>query len=211
MVGSALVELLCADPDYSVVLILGRRKPALNDLKISFIKTNFSGRELFPEDIKGDVLFCCLGTTIKKAGSKEAFREVDLNMPMILAHLAKEKAIPVFIAVSSLGAHTNSKNFYLRTKGQMEQEVLNAGVFRVVFARPSMLYGDRKETRIAEFIGKVAMHVVDLLLWGKFRKYRGIQGKTVAAALIELASQSSVIKYVESDQLAVYGKSYLEK
>ncbi|HSO78416.1 MAG TPA: SDR family oxidoreductase, partial [Bacteroidales bacterium] len=132
-------------------------------------------------------IFCCLGTTIKKAGSQEAFRKVDLEAPAKIASIAAENEVKQFIVISSIGADPGSRNFYLRTKGQMEQTVQKEHFQAVAILRPSMITGKRKEFRMAEETGKMIFRPLEKLLLGRLRKYRSIKAKTIARAMVNIA------------------------
>jgi uncharacterized protein YbjT (DUF2867 family) len=103
--------------------------------------------------------------------------------------------------VSSIGATPSSKNYYLRIKGEMEEEIKNLGFDRTVIVRPSMLLGDRKERRAGEIVGKVMMKTVQPLLTGKMKKFRAIHGRDVARAMITLVQGEPGISIIESDEL----------
>jgi uncharacterized protein YbjT (DUF2867 family) len=147
-------------------------------------------------------VFCCLGTTIKKAKSQEAFRRVDYRYVAELAALAMRSGSKVFTVVSSVGADPKSGNFYLRTKGEMEEAVKQSGVPVVVILRPSMLMGERKEFRLGEQVGKWVMKAVHPLLLGSLRKYRGVGGADVARVMIRLSLESAPgVRIWEGDRI----------
>jgi uncharacterized protein YbjT (DUF2867 family) len=154
------------------------------------------------EKIEADVVFCCVGTTIKKAKTKEAFRKVDFDIPIDIAMLSEKSKIKKLIIISSLGAEKESKNFYLKTKGEMEFAVSQLNILSIILIRPSMLLGNRNEFRFGEIIGKNIMQILSFLFFGKFRKYKAIHAKTVALAMIKAAKTNfSGIKVFESDEI----------
>ncbi len=154
------------------------------------------------DKIEADVVFCCVGTTIKKAKTKEAFRKVDFNIPIDIAMLSEKSKIKKLIIISSLGAEKESKNFYLKTKGEMEFAVSQLNILSIILMRPSMLLGNRNEFRFGEIIGKYIMQILSFLFFGKFRKYKAIHAKTVALAMIKAAKTNfSGIKVFESDEI----------
>ncbi|MDQ0196310.1 NAD(P)H-binding protein [Paenibacillus wynnii] len=133
-------------------------------------------------------IFCCLGTTIKKAGSQSNFERVDLHYPLQAAALAKKHQVKQFLVVSSMGASSKSRNFYSRTKGSME-EGLSALEFQGLHIfRPSLLLGQRQEFRLGEQVAAKLMRAFGFLLVGKAAQYRAIQAKTVAQAMINIAN-----------------------
>lgn len=205
LVGSELLKLLCASEMYSSVKTIGRRSSGISDAKLTEIVNPLLDPDEIRDVIKGDDLFCCLGTTIKKAGSREVFRKIDLELPVKLAKIAQENQVKKFIVVSSIGAKAGSRNFYLRTKGEMEKQVLEANIPDIIVVRPSMLLGNRDEFRFGENIGKALMKVFSPLLTGKLRKYRGIEAHTVAKAMFNLANAGENQEIFESDELEEWG------
>ncbi|HCY00506.1 MAG TPA: hypothetical protein DG754_10235, partial [Bacteroidales bacterium] len=162
----------------------------------------------FPANI--DTAYCCLGTTIKKAGSKEAFLEVDLELVVDFANKAKEAGVKRFAVVSSIGANAKSKNFYLNTKGKVEEQLKAIGFKRLVIVQPSLLLGKRNEKRFGEDMGKVLYSVFKFIFIGPLKKYRGIQALDVAKAMIVLAEQGMGTITVESNVLQDFSKKYQE-
>lgn len=137
------------------------------------------------------VLICCLGTTIRQAGSQAAFRAVDHDLILAAARGARLGGTPHMIVVSSVGASAKAGNFYLRTKGETEDGLRALGFERLDLIRPGLLLGDRPgPPRLGEGLATIAAPLADALLHGSFRRYRSIQGATVAAAIVNLAGQS---------------------
>ena len=207
LTGGYLLKLLLEDPEIEQVKVIGRRKPELAHPKIEFLSTDFSDIEQISKFIQGDQCFCCLGTTIKKAGSKEAFKKVDLEIPVLLGQIAKKNKIPVFAVVSSTGADASSSNFYLRTKGQMENEILQLSFENTIIARPSLLLGKRKEFRFGEEAGKIVMKGLSRLFIGPLRKYRTIEAETLARAIYLLAKNNPGKKIFDSQELEEIGSN----
>lgn len=139
---------------------------------------------------KPAVLISCLGTTIRQAGSQAAFRAVDHDLVLAAARGARAGGTPHMISVSSVGAAAKSGNFYLRTKGETEDDLRALGFDRLDLIRPGLLRGDRPgPQRLGEGIATIAAPLTDALLHGSFRRYRSISGATVAAAIVALAGQ----------------------
>ena len=136
--------------------------------------------------IDADVVFCCLGTTIKQAGSQRAFLAIDFDLVVSIARAAAAAGARSLVVVSSVGADPASANFYLRTKGEMEQAVGEIGFAKFGIVRPSLLLGDRDEFRPAEALGKIATTLINPFLLGGLAKYRGVDADTVATAMIGL-------------------------
>ncbi|MBE1526937.1 uncharacterized protein YbjT (DUF2867 family) [Sphingopyxis sp. OAS728] len=157
----------------------------------------------WPEVIAAEktaVLICCLGTTIRQAGSQEAFRAVDHDLVLAVAGAARRAGTPHMIAVSSVGAAAKSGNFYLRTKGQTEDDLRALDFRRLDLIRPGLLRGDRPgPQRLAEGIATIAAPLTDALLHGAFRRYRSISGDTVAAAIVALAGKGGSGVYIHEN------------
>lgn len=185
LVGTSLLEQLVADSRYTEIVAIGRSKPSVESSKISFVENDLSVPKTAAEFLFGDDLFICIGTTIKKAQSQEAFRFVDCTIPKKIAKFARKNGVKRVAAVSSVGAHRKSGNFYLKMKGKMEEAIIGEAFKRTVILRPSLLLGDRKEVRVAESIGRKLAPFVNMLLWGrKMRKYRAVKAAEVATAMI---------------------------
>jgi uncharacterized protein YbjT (DUF2867 family) len=142
-----------------------------------------------------------------KAGSKEAFLKIDYNIPVDVAHIAFKNGVKSCVVVSSLGADAESSNFYLQTKGKMEQAIEKMGFQKTIFMRPSLLFGAREEFRFGELIGKFFMKLMGPLFIGPIKKYRGIEGKTVAQAMLKVSLQESKgTKKYESNEIGALKK-----
>lgn len=149
---------------------------------------------------KPSVLISCLGTTIRQAGSQAAFRAVDHDLVLAAARGAKAGGTPHMIAVSSVGAATKSGNFYLRTKGETEDDLRALGFHRLDLIRPGLLRGDRPgPQRLGEGLATIAAPLTDALLHGSFRRYRSISGDSVAAAIVRLAGQGGSGVYIHEN------------
>jgi uncharacterized protein YbjT (DUF2867 family) len=145
---------------------------------------------------------CCLGTTIKKAGSQAAFLSVDFELVVNLAQLAYKKGAQQFILVSSIGADKESSNFYLRTKGQTEEAVKKIGFESLYILRPAGLKGNRKEERLGERFGIAVSEFIKPLLVGNLRKYRSIDARDVAKVMLHYTQHSqSGFHIFESDEI----------
>lgn len=168
LVGSELLRQLQADRSFTKITSLSRHDLA-NPL---------------PPSIYPEVVFCCLGTTIKKAGSQEAFREVDHHLPIRIAREARRKGARHFVVVSAMGADTASSVFYNRVKGEMERELQTLGYPLVTIIRPSLLLGERKEFRLGERIAAPLMKIFRPIIP---HKWRAVQARDVATTMREIA------------------------
>jgi uncharacterized protein YbjT (DUF2867 family) len=202
LVGGHCLELLLRDGAYSGVISLGRRKTAKEDAKLEEHVIDFERLEDYSKLLRGDDLFCCLGTTIKKAGSQAAFRQIDFTYVKESARIASENGTGQFLLVSALGADLRSSVFYNRTKGEVEERVAKFPFHGVQIFRPSLLLGERAEVRLGERVAEKVMKVFSFLLVGSLKKYRAVHARTVAEAMIKVAKQQPVgVNVIESDRI----------
>ncbi len=202
LIGKELVKTLLSDDSYEGVTVVVRSPLAFPDSKLSQIRlTDFSKLSELKEQLKSASWFCCLGTTIKTAGSREAFTKVDLEMPKAIAGLAEAASAESLVVISSIGANASSSNFYLRTKGEMEKAVRDIYTGNLKFVRPSLLMGDRVEFRLAEGISAVFMKAFGWMMIGPLRKYRGIKAGDLARVMIRISDSPADKMIYESDEL----------
>jgi len=205
LVGSKLLEQIVTHKSNSKVFVVSRNQPANLPDNVEHIALN-QGDYSFSDEIS--TAFCCLGTTMKKAGSKEAFRKVDFDMVTEFAQKAKKYGVKSFAVVSSIGANAKSRNFYLRTKGEVEDELKKVGFERLIIVRPSLLLGKRNEKRFGEDIGKVLYKVLSFLFIGPLKKYKGINAEDVAKAMLILSEQGKGTVIAESNALQLFSNEY---
>jgi uncharacterized protein YbjT (DUF2867 family) len=198
LVGSFLLQQLLADERYAEVRIFVRKPTGIRHAKLDEVITDFKLLDELRKEVKGDDVFCCLGTTIKTAGSEAAFRRIDFELVRWAALCAKENGVKSFLAVSSIGANPASKNFYLRTKGEMELAVTSAGFEKCVIVRPSMLLGPRTEIRLGENISKVIMKAFALAIP---KHWKAVQAEDVASSLLNAANSESENGIIENERL----------
>ena len=144
-------------------------------------------------------VFICLGTTIKTAGSKENFRKVDIDYCLSIARKAKESGAETLSLISSIGANSSSKNFYLRTKGELEESIQSLGFSTVNIFRPSFLVGERSEKRLAEKIAINLAKIMDLFLIGTASKYRSVRAESLAKTMVLRLDSKPGINYFYFD------------
>lgn len=202
LTGGHCLEALLEDDRYEKVTILVRRTLPLKHQKLEQQVVDFDDLDACAETIQATDLFCCLGTTIKKAGSKEAFCKVDLEYPRELARIASANGVENFAIISAMEASEKSALFYGRIKGQMEQAVAEYPFKGVYLFRPSLLMGEREKFRLAEGVGIKLLTAMPFLLVGSLKKLRPIKAEAVAAAMITAAnSDSSGTHVYTSDQI----------
>lgn len=207
MIGSCLVRHLQENPEFSSIILLLRKPLGLSGGKLTEKIVDFRNLPEISSDPKNTIVFCSLGTTIKNAGSQEKFEEADLHAPLALAQLAAKCGFETMVSVSSLGADAGSSNFYLRTKGKMQEGIMATGLKKIIFVQPSLLTGNRKEFRLGEKIAIISSSVWKWLLWGPLKKYRPIEANVVAMAMVRLSlKKENGIHIVGSDQLQIEGK-----
>ena len=143
LVGGFVLEQLLEDAYYDSVVVLSRKSLQLQHTKLKEVLVNFDQLENYTNDIKADVVFCCLGTTIKAAGSQEAFKKVDYEYPLRVAEIAKQNGASAFLIVTALGAAKSSIIFYNRVKGEVEEAIgsLHFDAFHIL--QPSLIIGER--------------------------------------------------------------------
>ncbi|MDY7562028.1 NAD(P)H-binding protein [Pseudomonas sp. CCC3.2] len=147
-----------------------------------------------------DIAFCCLGSTIKQAGSKEAFRAIDFDLVVAFAHRARELGARHLVVMSAVNADPASSIFYSKVKGEVEQALMAQGWLQLTIARPSLLIGERSEQRLAEQLAAPFAKLIP-------GKYRGIDACTVARALWRLAlEEQNGVRIVEAQELSRLGK-----
>lgn len=202
LVGHALTEELLKSELYAGIKIFVRNKTEYSSERtIEEYVIDFSKLNEYSEKITGEDLFVCLGTTIKKAGSVAKMQEIDRDIPVKIASIASANGVKRICVISSIGANAASSNYYLRIKGEMEEGILSLKFDSIGIVRPSMLLGTRKEKRTGEAIGKVFIKIFGFLLSGRFLKYRGIEAKNVAAAMISIMNNLTGKEIFESDKL----------
>ncbi len=203
LIGGHCLDLLLADKDYTQVTILVRRSLSRTHPKLTQQVVDFDRLTEVADAFRVQDVFCCLGTTIKTAGSQEAFRKVDFTYPVESARLAVQQGATQFLLVSSLGANAKSSVFYSRTKGEVERAVAASDLSSVQIFRPSLLLGQRAEVRSGERMAEKLSRALSFLLVGPLRKYRPIEARAVAAAMIAVAKdQRAGIHLYESNQIA---------
>ena len=198
LTGRLLTDLLLADDRYSKIILLVRKPIDLKHDKLEQIAFNFD----YPNRsvIVADEIFCCLGTTIKKAGSKEAFLKVDHEYVSLIARMGHENGIKRFAMISSLGANKNSSVFYNKVKGLAEERVAQTGYEACFILRPSLLLGDRNEFRLGERAAAFFMTSFSFLVP---KKYKAIEAKQVAKAMIVVMNSGKTgLQIIESDEIA---------
>lgn len=186
LIGQYVLQLLLASNRYDKVKAATRSDLSISHPKLVQIKIDYADLESYQEELKADDVFCCLGTTMAKARSKEKFREVDFTFPLALAKITFELGATQFLLVSALGADKDSSIFYNKVKGELEEAMLNFDFQAVHIFRPSLLLGPRAETRPGEDAAKAFYKVFWFLLPDK---YKAIHAEKVAKSMLHFAAR----------------------
>ncbi len=184
LVGGYLLRLLSDDPFYTALIALTRHPITDLGSKVKNLIVDFEKLDSEVGVLKADHVFCCLGTTMKKAGSKDAFRKVDYEYPLKLARITRENGASHFSLITALGANTKSTFFYNRVKGEVEKSIGELKFNSFYTFRPSLILGNRKETRILEEAGQTFASIISFALVGPLRKYKGVKAESIARAML---------------------------
>jgi uncharacterized protein YbjT (DUF2867 family) len=187
LIGSALLPLLLASDRYAKVIVVGRRPVAIQHPKLTQVVVDLGQLEAERLRLIADDVYCCLGTTIRQAGSREAFYKVDFLYVVQLAALTAANFAAQFLVVSSLGADVNGRFYYSRVKGEMEEAVRQAPFRAIHIFRPSLLLGERAQPRLGERLSAAVLALARPLLRGSWGKYRPVAAATVAQAMLRAA------------------------
>ena len=202
LVGSELLKMLIDSVDYNFIHVLNRRKINYDSSKVTEHVINYDNLAKFNPDDHVDHVFCCFGTTIKKAKTKENFRKVDFDYVVELAKKSNSLGATRFLVVSALGANPKSGIFYNRVKGEMEKALQDLDFSHLYIFRPSLLMGYREENRTGEKTAQAIYKVINPLFVGKLKKYKGINAANVAKGMVETAIHSNeTYKIFESNEI----------
>lgn len=208
LVGGFCLDLLLESPIYTRVLSFGRRKLEKEHEKLEQFEIDFENLSQYKKLIRGNDLFCALGTTIKKAGSQEAFRRVDYEYPKEIASIAAKNGVSQFILVSASGADSKSKIFYSKVKGELEDAIKELPFWGIYILRPSLLLGDRKESRPLERFGIIISRGIGFLMGDLLGQYQPVKAEDVAKSMIvEAQSLEGGVKRLTSDAMVKIGKA----
>ncbi len=210
LVGSAVLPLLLAEERVGQVVSLARRPLPRQHPKLVQWTAPDLRSALRPEPV--DAVICCLGTTMKKAGSREAFSAVDKELPLAIAHWAKGQGVPTFVIISAVGADPDSRFFYNRVKGEVEQALEALRFNSLALFQPSVLSGPRQERRPAEAVGMAALKLLGPLFIGPLEHYRVMPHQWLAQALVwaALQPQPGVHRYLYREILRLGGVGTLK-
>jgi uncharacterized protein YbjT (DUF2867 family) len=197
LIGKQLLTLLLATNRYDKVIALTRHELGVTHPKLVELKVDFSILDQYADQLVADDVFCCLGTTMSKAKTKERFYQVDFTYPLRLAVATKINGAKKYFLVSALGANKKSSVYYNRVKGEAEEAIGNLGFDALHILRPSLLLGPREEQRPGEDAAKVFYKYFGFLIPSK---YKGIEATKVARAMLHFATQDEKGKFIHESQ-----------
>jgi len=216
LIGSHLLKQLLLHDVYDSVRLVGRRHPDIDDPRVETVTCELDAlASCAPGTFRVDVVFCCLGTTLRKAGSRQAFHKVDHDYCVAAATLAKAAGVRHFVMVSAVNANANGVSYYARVKGETERDVMALGLPRITFIQPSLLEGERDEMRFAEEMGIKAMSLVKPLLGWTRADWLPVPAAHVATAMWMAAGTDGPVcqrlRYRDIERLVDDSKTLVER
>ncbi|MET4142462.1 uncharacterized protein YbjT (DUF2867 family) [Pedobacter sp. UYP1] len=201
-IGRSLLQDLLDDVHYTEVLVLVRKRLTIQHLKLNQLVIDFNRLNDYAAEIKGNAVFCCLGTTKSQTPDQQQYRQIDYQYPLDIARIAYTNGAASYHLVSAMGANENSSFFYNRTKGEVERDLKVVPFKSIHIYRPSLLDGERTQKRFGESIMNRLMHLINPLLVGKWKKYRSIKVSAVAKVMAaqSLNEQKGIFTH-PSDQI----------
>src|SRR5690606_10778968 len=197
LTGSILLQKLIEDDSFDKIKLFSRSSAGKNSPKVEEHIIDLFELEKYAEDFKADVVFCCIGTTKAKTPDNEIYKKIDYGIPVAAAKLAKKNGVKTFIVISALGASIKSRTFYNRTKGEMERDVLNQNIVNTYILQPSLIVGDRNESRFGESMAGVFMKIFGFLIP---KKYKSINAETIAQAMMMVAIKGYSERIITSEK-----------
>lgn len=205
LIGKQLLYNLIEAGEYNTVIALVRKELPIASPKLKQVVVNFDDLAAVQHLLKADDVFCCLGTTIKKAGNQAEFKKVDYTYCCELAKETSRQGSQNFYLVSALGANAQSGIFYNKVKGETEEAIKQISFNSFYIFRPSLLLGDRKEFRLGERMAQLIMKPVSLLMLGGLKKYKPIEASVVAKAMYKAAQKNAKgVVVIENDMIPSY-------
>ncbi len=208
LTGKLLLQLLLKDDRYARIKLFSRSSSGIVDPKIEEYLGDVVRLEAFKNDFKADEVFCCIGTTKAKTRDRELYKKIDFGIPTKAAQLCKENGINTIVIISALGANSKSNIFYNRTKGEMEDAVLELEISKTHILQPSLIGGKREEKRIGEWIFKQLMKVANLVMAGPLKKYKSIHPKNIAKTMVWLANSEYGQVKIPSDVIHCLARNH---
>ena len=201
LIGNELFKTVLLKNTYSKIKIFVRTIPEVDNPKVEIIKTDFTNLEKYKDKIIGDDCYFCIGTTKKDTPNKDEYRRVEYDIPIEVAKITKANSVNSFFYVSSIGANPNASSNYLKSKGQVEEELKTFNFSKLAIIRPSLLVGNRKSFRLGEVIFTPIMNTLALFAFGSLKKYKPIKIENVVKAMLYISKNDSNEIVFESDEL----------
>ncbi|MGB5360497.1 MAG: NAD(P)H-binding protein [Eudoraea sp.] len=205
LTGSLLLKTLLKDNRYKKIKLFSRKTVGIKDQKLQEHLIDLLKLSDYVSDFMADEVFCCIGTTKAKTPDKSLYEKIDFGIPVSAAELCKKNTIGTFIVISALGASAESRVFYNKIKGQMENVVVSMEIPKTHILQPSLIGGYREEKRPAEWLAKKAFLILNTGLLGPFRKYRSINPQSIASCMVWLANNTYESVRIPSDQIVKLG------
>ena len=201
LIGKRLLAVLLESGYYKEVVAL-TRKPLEDHANLKNLIGSYSGLDDLSLEIRGDDIYCCLGTTMKTAGSEEKFRQVDYEYPVKVAEAAFKNGAQQFLIITAMGADPKSPVFYNKVKGEVEERLKDIPYPSLQIFRPALLLGPRDEKRLGEAAAQKIFKGINFLFVGPLKKYKAIHFEKVASAMFSVAKeQRQGVHIHESDEL----------
>lgn len=192
LVGRHVLRALLHDPYWRQVRVLGRRSPDIEHARLAFDRGELDELDRYAGHFAVDAVFCCLGSTLAKAGSRAAFYRVDHDACVRAATLARDAGCPRFLMISAVNANPRGLSFYARTKGEAERDIVALGLPTTIFMQPSLLEGARSEHRVAEEAGQAVFRMVKPLVSWSGASWLSVPASDVADAMAALGRDPNI-------------------
>lgn len=198
LTGSHLLDLLLKDDTFKKVKVFTRRETGIKHPKLEEYIIDLLQLDQHEDKLKGDVLYCCIGTTKAKTSDKQVYHKIDYGIPVTAAQLAKKNNIQQYFVISSLGANEKSRVFYSRTKGEMERDVLKEKIENTYIFQPSLIVGKRDEKRFSEDLSNALMRIFNGIIP---KKYKRILALDIAKAMLYVTKNNYTKTIIPSDEI----------
>lgn len=207
LIGNELVRILLQSEDYKEVIVVCRRTLHMSNPKLTEVLVDFEELADNTDSLIADDVFCCLGTTMKKAKSKEAMYKVDVEYPLTIANLAHANGAKQFLVISAMNANPDSVFSYSKMKGELEQKLTRIPYESTAILRPSLLLGKRPDFRLGERAAGVIANAIPFIFVGPLKKYEAIEAEDVALAMNNIAQLNKQgVTIYRSEQLLSFSK-----
>lgn len=208
LTGGLVTDLLLKDPAFSKVKIFTRRPTSFKHTKIEEIICDLLDVNTFKDDFRGDAVFCCIGTTKAQTPDRDKYHAIDYGIPVNTAQLAKDHNINTYLVVSSVGTSPKSPFFYVRTKAEMERDVIQVNIPHTYIMKPAFINGRPDEDRKGESGLKTMMAVMDFFMVGPLKKYASTQAIDIARAMVQLVKSPQEGHNITNQEIKTLSSAY---